>query len=84
MLFRSIRAAQLRERLREKEIDTRSFFLPMHKQPLYAKKDERFPNTEGKFPIAEELWEKGLYLPSSSHLTEQEIKIIAETIARQK
>ncbi len=76
-----VTAAQLREKLKKNGIDTRSFFLPMHQQPLYAKNDERFPNTNGRFPIAEELWEKGLYLPSSSHLTEQQIKRIAETLA---
>lgn len=79
-----ISAAQVREKLGKKEIDTRSFFLPMHRQPLYAKKDERFPDTNGVFPIAEELWKKGVYLPSSSHLAEQEIKRIAETLAQLK
>lgn len=45
-----------------REIETRTFFLPMHCQPVY-KSNERFP-------VAEDLGDRGLYLPSSSHLSD--------------
>ncbi len=71
---------ELMVRLKEKGVDTRSFFIPMHKQPLYKKDDERFPDTEGSYPISEELGRKGLYLPSSSHLTKEEMDTVVEKI----
>jgi perosamine synthetase len=46
------------------DIETRTFFLPMHQQPLYKSSDS--------FPVAEDLGRRGLYLPSSSHLTDVE------------
>ena len=52
------------EFLAEHEIETRTFFLPMHRQPVY-KSGERFQ-------VAEDLGQRGLYLPSSSHLTIEE------------
>jgi dTDP-4-amino-4,6-dideoxygalactose transaminase len=36
----------------------------MHQQPLYKSSDS--------FPVAEDLGRRGLYLPSSSHLTDVE------------
>jgi perosamine synthetase len=71
-------------RLKEKGIETRSFFLPMHKQPVYQQNDDRFPQTTGSFPVSEELFEKGLYLPSSSSLTKEEIKEVTEKIVEIK
>jgi len=70
----------VREQLKQKGIDTRSFFFPIHKQPLYQKEDERFPALEGSYPVSEELYEKGFYLPSSSSLTKDQIKEVVEKI----
>ena len=65
---------QLREDLARRGIETRSFFIPIHFQPLYYEQyDERFP-------VAEELCRKGLYLPSSSSLTEDQMQSVAESI----
>ncbi len=50
--------------LAEHEIETRTFFLPMHRQPVYK--------TTEQFPVADDLGRRGLYLPSSSHLTDGE------------
>lgn len=66
--------------LKEKGIETRSFFLPMHKQEVYFAKDERFPNTTGSYPISEELFKQGLYLPSSSSLTKEQIIQITDIL----
>lgn len=65
---------ELRHKLAEQGIETRSFFIPIHLQPIYAHlySDE--------YPISEELGNKGLYLPSSSSLKPEEIEYISRVI----
>jgi len=65
---------QLREKLAEKGIETRTFFIPIHFQPLYYK------NYKERFPNAEELCQRGLYLPSSSSLTREQIQYITNCV----
>lgn len=62
--------------LREKGIDTRSAFYPIHAQPVYEKL-----YTGERYPIADELSNKGINLPSGNTLTKDQIKYITETIA---
>lgn len=74
---------ELTKKLREKGIDTRAFFIPMHKQPAFKNKDPKFPNrpdTDGNYPVADELGKRGFYLPSSGSLTEDEIRYVVDTI----
>ncbi|MDO8510528.1 MAG: DegT/DnrJ/EryC1/StrS family aminotransferase [Nanoarchaeota archaeon] len=66
---------QLRDELQKRGIETRTFFIGMHKQPAYA-----HLGVQGDFPNTEYLEKNGFYLPSSSHLTEEEIQYIAKTI----
>ncbi len=65
--------------LKEKGIDTRSAFYPIHTQPVYA---EQYKGE--KYPVAEELGRKGINLPSGNTLTKDQIKYIAETIISAK
>jgi perosamine synthetase len=69
----------LREELFKKGIDTRSFFVGMHNQPLFKdEKKDNYPTLSGDFSNSEYLEKRGLYLPSSSALTESQInKIVA-------
>ncbi len=69
---------EVRKRLLEKGVDTRSFFIPMHQQPIYQKMNLIDPNE--KFPVSEELSRKGLYLPSGSSLTDKQIKYVCEAL----
>jgi len=69
---------ELRKKLALRGIETRSFFIPIHLQPIYRRKFKR------GFPVSEELCRKGLYLPSSSSLTHKEIEKIASEIRRAK
>ena len=71
---------KLREELMKRGIETRTFFTGMHKQPAYKGDDERFPDISGSYPVCDELERKGFYLPSSSHLTEEQITRIVEAI----
>jgi perosamine synthetase len=67
---------ELREKLAEKGIETRTFFIPVHLQPIYFKafKGERYP-------VAEDLCKRGLYLPSASSLTKEEIEYVVGQVA---
>ncbi|MBI1936251.1 DegT/DnrJ/EryC1/StrS family aminotransferase [Candidatus Woesearchaeota archaeon] len=66
--------------LEKSGVETRNFFIGMHKQPAYKGADKRFPNIGGKYPCSDELEEKGFYLPSSSHLTKEQIRFIVDCI----
>jgi len=63
-------------------IETRRFFAPMHEQPVFNR-EKRF---EGEHhPVAERASQRGLYLPSTSHLSMAEIDDVCaaiEAIAR--
>jgi len=66
---------ELRRRLAARGIETRTFFIPIHLQPIYY---EQYRHEA--YPVAEELSRKGLYLPSSSSLTPEEIEYVVEAI----
>lgn len=63
--------------LKENNIDSRLFFVGMHKQPALIKYGI---NTASFYPITDYLSENGLYLPSSSNLSEESIALICEKI----
>lgn len=63
---------ELMSKLKKEGIDTRPFFIPLHKMPYL---DEGL-----KLPIAEGLGEKGINLPSSAKLTKEQIEKISQTI----
>lgn len=68
---------ELRARLAKRGIETRTFFIPIHLQPLYF---EKYKNES--FPNAEELCLRGMYLPSASSLTEMEIEMICNSLKK--
>jgi perosamine synthetase len=68
---------QLRSHLAAHGIETRTFFIPIHLQPVYR---EQF---EGEtYPVAENLCQKGLYLPSGPRLSLSNVEYVARQIAR--
>ena len=69
---------ELMSRLRDAGIDTRTFFCPMNLQPA-LQKQSGYRRVE--CPVAESLWQRGLYLPSSNTLSEETIRDISETIS---
>lgn len=71
-------------KLREKGVDTRSFFCPMSLQPAYKGNDNRFPDISGSYPISVDLWNSGLYLPSGLPLTEDQINTVVEKLRELK
>lgn len=67
------------EYLHKQGIETRSFFCPIGDQPCVKSLDgyRRTP-----IPVARKLWKNGMYLPSSSSLSERSIKFIASKIIK--
>lgn len=63
------------EKLSQNGIESRPFFMPVHDMPPY--KGSRC----GSLDVTQELYKKGLNLPSSVGLTEKEIRLICNTIA---
>lgn len=77
----SLSKEEVMQKLKEKGIDTRSFFIPMHKQPVYYNKTiKNSPDCSGQFPIAEKIGSRGFYLPSSSDLTDEEINRVVSSL----
>lgn len=64
---------QLREFMAGRGVETRTFFVPMHLQPYYQRLEEQHP-------ISERLSERGMYIPSSSKLTSEQIDKVIATI----
>jgi len=70
----NIKRGKLVKRLKELGIETRDFFHPMHKLPIYH------PYSKEKYPIAEFLSNNGINLPSSTRLVNKEIEYICNSI----
>ena len=66
---------QLRAYLARHGIETRTFFIPMHLQPIYY---EAFKGQ--RYPVAERLCQRGFYLPSASSLTAEQVRHIASVV----
>jgi perosamine synthetase len=73
-------AAIVRDRLAKAGVDTRSFFVPLNRQPVYSGSNPRFPNLSGRFPVSEELSIRGLYLPSGLNLTPEKQAYVVEQL----
>ncbi|PWT93228.1 MAG: DegT/DnrJ/EryC1/StrS family aminotransferase [Blastocatellia bacterium] len=68
---------ELMQWLTKSGIDTRTFFCPMNQQPcLQSLKGFR----DVPCPVADGLWENGLYLPSTYTLSKETLERIAETV----
>jgi len=58
--------------LRARGIETRPFFMPLHKMPPYK--------TPRRFPVATRLGREGLSLPSATRLTAAQVQEVADAI----
>jgi perosamine synthetase len=63
---------ELRSFLEKEGIGSRRFFYPLHRQPCC--------NLRGEFPNADRAYERGLPLPSSPTLSEEQISYVCEKI----
>lgn len=70
-------AGELAFELGKRKIATRPFFWPMHEQPAL----EKYHLSQGrKFPAAEMIARKGLYLPGGTGTTEEEVVAVSEAV----
>ncbi len=68
---------ELMRELEKKGVETRTFFIPMHVQPVFL----NMGLFKGEsYPVAEDLARTGMYLPSSSGLKEEEIKYVCDVV----
>jgi perosamine synthetase len=70
-----INAEKLLRVLASKGVDTRRFFYPGHLQPVFKEFSKGV-----HAPVSEMLWERGIYLPSSSDLTDDEADKVTEAL----
>jgi perosamine synthetase len=62
----------LMARLRQRGIETRPAFYPIHTLPMYDRGQ--------RFPVAEELGRKGINLPSGATLTPEQVDIVCDAL----
>jgi perosamine synthetase len=65
---------ELRVHLHRQGIDSRPFFYPIHTMPPY--------HTNERLPVAEKISQRGINLPSSVKLTDEDLQRIAKTICQ--
>jgi perosamine synthetase len=68
---------QLAAKLTEARIPVRPYFLPIHLQPYMAK---QFGYREGDYPVTEDLGRRGLALPFSGVMTEEQVDTVCQVL----
>ncbi|MDH3638399.1 MAG: DegT/DnrJ/EryC1/StrS family aminotransferase, partial [Gammaproteobacteria bacterium] len=66
---------EVMSKMSEARIETRPFFVPMHKLPIYAESPQL-----GAYPIADELASRGINLPSYAELRNEEVQRICDAL----
>ena len=66
------------ERLRQKGIPVRPYFLPIHLQPYMV---EQFAYQPGDFPITEDLGARGLALPFSGKMEKSQVELVCQALS---
>lgn len=67
------------QKLKEHDVDTRTFFVPLHSQPALRKMG-LFKNE--KYPVANDLSKRGFYLPSGLAITNKQIKTVINKVKK--
>lgn len=63
----------LKNYLKDHNIGSREFYPPLHSEPVYARNNL-------SYPVAQEISQKGLWLPSATQLTDEQVYYICDTI----
>ena len=72
-------ATALARRLDAEGVETRPFFLGMHEQPVFLR---RGLFAGESYPVAERLARQGLYLPSGTALTDDQVETVSDALVR--
>ncbi len=67
----------LAKKLAARGVPARPYFLPIHLQPYMV---ERFGYREGDFPVTEDLGRRGLALPFSGVMTEEQVEYVCTSL----
>jgi perosamine synthetase len=67
----------LRVALAARGVETRTYFVPIHVQPIY-----RAAHRGERYPVAEALCRKGLYLPSGPGLTDADVDLVGDAVEK--
>ncbi|NTV38222.1 MAG: polysaccharide biosynthesis protein, partial [Anaerolineales bacterium] len=76
-LDKNIDRERMAERLELRGVPVRPYFLPIHLQPYMM---ERFGYMEGDFPITEDLGRRGLAIPFSGVMTEEQVDYVCTVL----
>ena len=66
---------ELMKVLKLRGVDTRTFFVPVHQQPVFAEYFSSF-----SLPVSEELSQRGFYLPSGMALTHEHMHTVSQVL----
>lgn len=69
--------ADFAKRLEARGVPVRPYFVPIHTQPYMV---ERFGWREGDFPITEDLGRRGLAVPFSGVMSEEQVEYVCQSI----
>jgi perosamine synthetase len=70
-------AEKIMKTLKEKGVEARSFFWPMHEQPVFQKSGLFAGQT---YPVAENIARRGFYIPSGLALNDAQINSVAKVL----
>jgi perosamine synthetase len=74
----SISRDRVIEYLKDRGVQTRTYFTPIHLQPYFQ---ERFGYRDGKFPVSERVARTILALPFHSNMTEDDVQYVTRCLA---
>jgi dTDP-4-amino-4,6-dideoxygalactose transaminase len=78
-LAHGVDRASVAARLQQQGIPVRPYFLPIHLQPYLV---ERFGYRVGDFPVTEDLGERGLALPFSGLMSEEQVEVVCRALQK--
>lgn len=68
---------KIAERLAQQGVPVRPYFLPIHLQPYML---ERFGYERGDFPVTEDLGERGMAMPFSGKMTQEQVTHVCQAL----
>jgi perosamine synthetase len=74
---RDLDAVEFAAALRQRDIETRPFFLGMHEQPVFH---DMGMFAGEHYPVTERIARKGLYVPSGMAITTDQIDVVCDAI----
>ena len=74
---KKINRDEMAKKLDARGIPVRPYFLPIHLQPYIV---EKFGYKEGDYPVTEDLGQRGLAIPFSGVMTEEQVDYVCEIL----